>query len=557
MKIQYHLGRKALGILLMLSFFHSVSAKTTFQSLEIPTVPAKLQYCGMVLNLDAEARILIQERINLLHKTPSYFQTLLDRADTWMPFVENAFEMMRLPSDLKYIVILESALIGDAVSKSNAVGFWQFKEFTAREVGLVINDNIDERKHIFRSSMGAARYFHQLNRDFDNWVYSIIGYNQGPRGAIPFTEAKYYGQKEMRIQGNLHPYAIKAIAFKLAFEDHIGKNPSPKIWLEVKSTEGEISIGEIAMKHNLEIARFQSFNLWLKQQKLPPDYQVTYYIPHENSPPQEIAQEASLPKEIAVAPKPPKPPASLVVTQNKGEDKLKFRFLLIAPGEDPDEGLEYTWVKENETILEVESRTRVSSEKIRKFNDFGRYKSLSDHQFVRLKPLNKAQFHIVKQGETLNQIADLYHLPIERLKAKNNISALDQIIYPNQKLYLKTYKPKGEKPLMVDLPWEHKAENSNNTPKNQPQKSDSLTGQSENPGLSSENNPPKTIVIPSPPQYQTRWLTHTVGEGETLWQIYKKYNCPVDVIKKLNNLNSDALSPGKKLKIMARELVKN
>ena len=58
---------------------------------------------------------------------------------------------------------------------------------------------------------------------------------------------------------------------------------------------------------------------------------------------------------------------------------------------------------------------------------------------------------------------------------------------------------------------------------------------------------------PKPKLYKTHWVWHTVEKGQTLWQLYKLYNCPVDVIKKLNDLSSNDLKIGQKLKIMARE----
>ena len=155
----------------------------------------------MQLTLSPKAKERAQEIVDQLHASPKSYEELVQRSHLYMPFIQEALEIVGVPDDLKYLAVVESWLKGDAVSKSNAVGFWQFKDFTAREVGLLINQQVDERKHIFRSSIGAGRYLYGLNQQFGNWIYAIIGYNRGGRGAIPFTDTRYYGKNKMTIPG--------------------------------------------------------------------------------------------------------------------------------------------------------------------------------------------------------------------------------------------------------------------------------------------------------------------------------------------------------------------
>ena len=71
--------------------------------------------------------------------------------------IERILKEEEMPDDLKYLALQESALIPDAVSSSNAVGFWQFKKETAEDYGLTVNDKIDERKNMY----------HQLEQHLD------------------------------------------------------------------------------------------------------------------------------------------------------------------------------------------------------------------------------------------------------------------------------------------------------------------------------------------------------------------------------------------------------
>ena len=81
--------------------------------------------------------------------------------------IERVLKEENVPDDFKYLCIQESGLISDAVSSAKAVGFWQFKDFTAREVGLRVDNRIDERKNIVSATRGAAKYLKRNNFQFD------------------------------------------------------------------------------------------------------------------------------------------------------------------------------------------------------------------------------------------------------------------------------------------------------------------------------------------------------------------------------------------------------
>ena len=133
-------------------FYYSVSV-----SCATPQVPHKMQFAGMTLTIRDDARREIQKDVNALTQSARHHNIKVERAKTYFPIIEKVFEEERVPDDFKYLVIQESALIADAVSVSNAVGFWQFKDFTALEMGLRVDKEIDERLNIVSSSRAAAR----------------------------------------------------------------------------------------------------------------------------------------------------------------------------------------------------------------------------------------------------------------------------------------------------------------------------------------------------------------------------------------------------------------
>ncbi len=119
---------------------------------QTPQVPHKMEFAGMTLTIRDDARREIQKDVNALTQSPKHHNIKIERAKTYFPIIEKVFEEERVPDDFKYLALQESALIADAVSVSNAVGFWQFKDYTAVEMGLRVDKEIDERLNIVSSS---------------------------------------------------------------------------------------------------------------------------------------------------------------------------------------------------------------------------------------------------------------------------------------------------------------------------------------------------------------------------------------------------------------------
>ncbi len=170
----------------------------------------------MVLNISDDVIPIIQNEVDALHINDKYFQIFVDRINIYFPVIERILKEEEMPDDLKYLALQESALIPDAVSSSNAVGFWQFKKETAEDYGLTVNDKIDERKNIVSSTRAASRYIKNSNFLFENWIFSIYSYYQGLSGAKAVTDPKLYGSKRMSIDKDTHWYIIKFLGYKVA-----------------------------------------------------------------------------------------------------------------------------------------------------------------------------------------------------------------------------------------------------------------------------------------------------------------------------------------------------
>jgi membrane-bound lytic murein transglycosylase D len=98
----------------------------------------------------------------------------------YFPIFENALQKYELPSELKYLACIESALRQNAYSPAHAAGLWQFIPATGIMQGLEVNSYIDERYDLYKSTEAACRFLKKLYNKFDDWHLAIAAYNCGP-----------------------------------------------------------------------------------------------------------------------------------------------------------------------------------------------------------------------------------------------------------------------------------------------------------------------------------------------------------------------------------------
>lgn len=105
---------------------------------------------------------------------------LLGLGDYYFKIFEHALEKARLPLELKYLPVIESALRPTAYSRAGAAGLWQFMVATGRMYGLEINSLVDERMDPYKSTTAAVQYLKDLYAIYDDWHLVIAAYNCGP-----------------------------------------------------------------------------------------------------------------------------------------------------------------------------------------------------------------------------------------------------------------------------------------------------------------------------------------------------------------------------------------
>jgi membrane-bound lytic murein transglycosylase D len=181
----------------------------------IPETPKSLSFAGEPVplerrdvreQLERELLINMYGHINTLH--------ILRMATRYFPMIEERLRANGVPDDFKYLCVAESSLLNQ-VSRAGAVGFWQFMKDTAPRYGLEVNDEVDERYHVLKSTDAACRYLKEAREKFGSWTAAAASYNCGQAGYnnhATFQQTTYY--YDLMLPEETMRYMFRIVALK-------------------------------------------------------------------------------------------------------------------------------------------------------------------------------------------------------------------------------------------------------------------------------------------------------------------------------------------------------
>ncbi|WP_082892929.1 MULTISPECIES: lytic transglycosylase domain-containing protein [Emticicia] len=429
-----------------------------------------------------------------IFKKPSFTKRMLEKKNFYFPIFEKYLAKYNMPDELKYLSMLESGLNPKAISHAKAVGLWQFMKPTGKDFGLRVDEYVDERMDIEKSTEAACKYFRQLYNIFGDWELVLASYNTGPGNL----------RRAIRRAGNitnywqLHPYLHRdtrayvpqftAIMYMMHHagdygifpEEVMEHEPVEKILidgyldLETFSNVSGISLDDI-QKHNPSILKgvlpqhSRGFELRIPAQ--------SYAFFEANR--QMILDSAQKLNGVSVM----LADASSGKSTNVASSKSSDGILIIG---DP----KYTTLSStNEPIEEVEpEKEEEEIKKIRKV---------------------KKRTYTVRRGDVLNRIADKFDVDMYDLKTWNNLKSSKIMV--------------GQRLVILD----------------------DVEEVVEVERTIKEERKSKKVIEKSKPKY------HIVQRGDTLWSISQRYGgISIEKIKKINGLRSNSVKKGQKLKIV-------
>ena len=401
-----------------LIFFLALLFSINVFSQDIPQVPEVITVDKIRLKINEDARNEIQMEVDALHANKKYFNAIIDKINIYFPVIEEILEEENVPIDFKYLSLQESSLIPDAVSSSNAVGFWQFKSTTAKTYGLNINNLVDERRNVVSSTRAAAKYLKNSNFVFDNWIFSLLSYMTGLSGARSILDEKFYGSKRMEINKNTHWYIKRFLAHKIAYQDEINKDNYNDKFTIYKNYEAK-SIEDLSESLSVNLDDLKSYNKWLKSSELPRDKVYSFLVPlkSKNLYSQIKSSVISKVKSFISSSK-----NSLIDEKIKLIAEKKMIFL---------NGLPSIIIDSDDTMDEIFKLYSISKKSFFSYNDIDSNHQLQigvPYYFVNKINRGRVQTYIRRKEESLWEISQIFGIKLKKLEKFNEGNLSDKII---------------------------------------------------------------------------------------------------------------------------------
>ena len=255
-----------------------------------PSVPKMIVFAGDTIRFDRQD---IYERMDRELISFTYMHTnstlMLKRSKRIFAKVVPILRANGVPEDLKYLMAIESNFDPKALSSAGAAGLWQFTKSTAKEYGLEVSSEVDERYHIEKETVAACKYLLKAYDKYGDWMTVAASYNGGQNGISKRIENQRQRKAmDLWLVEETSRYMFRILAAKMFFEDPTSfgfyvrekdkypVEPKPK---ETVSVSGPIeNLVDFAEEHGIRYATLKGANLWLRDSKLTNKAGKTYEI---------------------------------------------------------------------------------------------------------------------------------------------------------------------------------------------------------------------------------------------------------------------------------------
>ncbi|MDT0293234.1 lytic transglycosylase domain-containing protein [Mesonia ostreae] len=222
----------------------------------------------------------IKERMDRELLVNTYWQSngllLIKRAEKYFPIIEPILKKHGIPDDFKYLAVAESGLT-QIVSPAGATGFWQIMKSTAKEHGLEVNENVDERYHIQKSTEAACKYLLESKAKFGSWTLAAAAYNAGNYGITRQQDRQYvHDYYDLLLNSETGRYVFRILALKTILSDpgNYGFNFTEDDLYEpiqvnqVKVDTAVSDFGKFAKEFGINYKILKIHNPWLREAHL-------------------------------------------------------------------------------------------------------------------------------------------------------------------------------------------------------------------------------------------------------------------------------------------------
>lgn len=452
-----------------------------------------------------------------------FFERWLARSTKYRDLIHSELEQAGLPRDLLYLAMIESGFNQRARSYASATGMWQFMKGTGNDYNLNVDRYIDERRDAVKSTRAAIDYLADLYNQFNDWHLAVAAYNGGPgtirNGLKKYNVTTFWELAEKRyLRLETKRYVPKLIAAIL-----IAKDPQKYGFEKIRYAEPlqfdtlevgpGFSLDALALVCDSSKKDIRLLNQELKTGKTPLNQKkYTVNIP-KNS--RETAQQ----------------------------NLSRLRSVVKT-------GYKTHIAKSHESLSSICQRYNINTTTLLKVNNL-RGNELQNGQRLRI-PYSMVDYmlaaengtsvagfednlilHTIKSGETVSKIARQYSVPQEVIVSWNGLESVHKIRAGQQlALYIVN---EGENIAASGTTNQNAKSTKNRTRSNGKSNLIVLAGSSKKQAAAKNSS------------NTSSW--YNVKAGDTLWTISRRFNTSPKKIKRWNNLTSDLIHPGSKLKL--------
>ncbi|MCB2182830.1 MAG: LysM peptidoglycan-binding domain-containing protein [Desulfobulbaceae bacterium] len=433
------------------------------------------------------------------HKHKKTFTRWLERSSRYLPMIRAELRNAGLPEDLAYLPMIESGYSLTAYSKAKAAGPWQFIRSTGRAYDLTIDSYVDERRDPVKSTRAAIAFLSDLYDRFGDWQLAVAAYNAGGgkiNNAIRRYKTKNFWEiaQKRYLKNETKRYVPKLIAAIILAKDpekygFTNINYSPPLAYETIEVPRWTSLRAVEVASGTDLETLRDLNRQLRQLITPPDQQ-------------------DYPLRVPVGKKD-------IVAQNlpRVHTTVSTNYKTHVVGK-------------NDTLNQICRLYNLNKTTLLKSNNLRKSK-LTPGQRLRIPyqtthytlwdkdtPLpsqgtegSRLVLHKIKPGESVSHIAKRYNVPVHLIAAWNDLKNINRI-KAGQQLALYVSDTAGESNI---------------------------------------------VTTQTPAQTRSRTAArpdyYEINNGDSLWSIARRFQLTPQQLKRWNNLKSNLIHPGNRLRI--------
>lgn len=252
-------------------------------------MPEKLDFATEAVPLQ---EMDVRERLDRELLTNVYWQSQtllwLKRSYRWFPTIDPILKQKGIPSDVKYISLIESGL-QNVVSPAGAAGYWQLLDKTARSYGLEVSEDIDERYHVAKATEAACNYLMEAYQRTGSWTMAAASYNAGITGMNRQVDKQYQkNYYDLYLNTETSRYLFRILAAKLICENPsaFGYELAPAhVYravpvIRIHATKAIENIARWAIDNHSNYKEIKNLNPWIRKSYFHPglNSEKNYYI---------------------------------------------------------------------------------------------------------------------------------------------------------------------------------------------------------------------------------------------------------------------------------------